>query len=42
MPGTAKEIEKQLGVKAGKLADCKFGVFTGKPKKGEHLFERVK
>lgn len=41
MPDTSKKINKQLGVKEGKLKDCKFGEFSGKPKKGRYLFEKV-
>jgi methionyl-tRNA synthetase len=42
IPGTAGEINRQLGVKAGTFKDLKFRPFRGKPKKGRHLFERVK
>jgi methionyl-tRNA synthetase len=42
MPSTAEKLNKQLGVKAGTLKELKFGKFTGKPRKGEHLFTRVK
>ncbi len=41
MPSTTEKLNRQLGVKAGTFKDLKFGKFTGKPKKGEHLFERV-
>ena len=41
MPDTAKNINKQLGVKAGDLKDAKFGPFSGKVKKGKYLFEKV-
>jgi methionyl-tRNA synthetase len=42
MPSTAEKLNKQLGVKAGTFKDLKFGKFSGKPKKGEHLFTRIK
>jgi methionyl-tRNA synthetase len=42
MPGTSEKLNAQLGVKAGTFRDLKFGKFSGKPKKGEHLFKRVK
>ncbi|MBI2084383.1 MAG: methionine--tRNA ligase [Candidatus Aenigmarchaeota archaeon] len=41
MPDTSEKINKQLGVKAGGLKDCKFGEFTGKIKRGGYLFEKV-
>lgn len=41
LPGTAEKINKQLGVKTGKLKDCKFLKFNGKIKKGAYLFEKV-
>ena len=41
VPETSLKINKQLGVKSGKLEDCKFKPFKGKIKKGEHLFKRV-
>jgi DNA/RNA-binding domain of Phe-tRNA-synthetase-like protein len=41
MPGTSEKMNEQLGVKAGKLSDCKFGPWKGSVKKGEHLFEKV-
>ena len=41
MPETSEKINQQLGVKVGKLKDCKFGKFIGKPKKGGILFEKV-
>ena len=41
MPETSDKINKQLGVKCGNLKDCKFGKFTGKPKKGEMLFKKI-
>ena len=40
MPGTTEKINSQLGVPKGALKDCKFGKFTGKPKKGEYLFQK--
>jgi methionyl-tRNA synthetase len=42
LPETAEKINKQLGVPAGTLNDCKFGPWKGRPKKGKHLFERIK
>lgn len=42
IPDTAGKIDKQLGIKAGMLKDCKFKPFNGKPKKGEHLFTKIK
>jgi len=41
MPGTAGKMNEQLGVKPGKLADCKFGPWEGSVRKGGHLFEKV-
>jgi methionyl-tRNA synthetase len=41
MPGTSDRINEQLGVKSGTLSDCKFGKFTGKVRKGEHLFKKI-
>jgi methionyl-tRNA synthetase len=41
MPGTAVELGKQLGVKEGKISDCKFGVWKGKAKKGVMLFRKI-
>ncbi|GAG23147.1 unnamed protein product, partial [marine sediment metagenome] len=41
MPETSEKLNKQLGVKEGKLKDCKFGKFKGKIKKGEYLFKKV-
>lgn len=41
MPGTAQRLNEQLGVEAGTLANCKFGQFTGKPKRGQYLFKKV-
>jgi len=41
IPETCDRINKQLGVKAGKLKDCKFGKFKGKIKKGEVLFRKI-
>ena len=43
MPSTSEKLNSQLGVKAGTFADLKFKKkFEGKPRKGEHLFTRVK
>jgi methionyl-tRNA synthetase len=43
MPATAEKINKQIGIKTKPLLkDCKFKPWKGKPKKGEHLFEKVK
>jgi len=42
MPSTSEKLNKQLGVKAGSFKDLKFGKFPGKPRKGEHLFSKVK
>ncbi|MBI2543517.1 MAG: methionine--tRNA ligase [Candidatus Aenigmarchaeota archaeon] len=41
LPETSEKINKQLGVKAGKLKDCKFGKFTGEINKGEYLFKKI-
>lgn len=41
LPMTAEAINKQLGVKPGKLKDVRFRQWKGKPKKGKHLFEKV-
>jgi methionyl-tRNA synthetase len=41
MPDTAQSIAQQLGTEIGTLKDCKFGSFTGKPKRGKMLFEKV-
>ncbi len=41
MPETAQSIAQQLGVEMGTLKDCKFKPFTGKPKRGKMLFEKV-
>ncbi len=41
MPETSEKISKQLGLKPGTFKDLKFGVFRGKPRKGEHLFKKV-
>lgn len=40
LPDTTDKINKQLGVKSGKLKECKSGKFTGKIKKGEYLFKK--
>jgi len=41
IPESSGEINKQIGVKAGKLKDCSYKTFNGKIKKGEYLFKRV-
>jgi len=41
LPETAEKINEQLGVKDGKLKDCKFASFTGKIKKGKYLFKKI-
>ena len=41
LPTTAEKINKQLGIKAGELKDCKFRKFNGKIKKGEYLFKKI-
>ena len=41
LPDTAGKINKQLGVKPGKLKGCKFGKFNGKIRKGEYLFRKI-
>jgi methionyl-tRNA synthetase len=41
LPETAEKINEQLGVKDGKLKDCKFTGFTEKIKKGEYLFKKI-
>ena len=41
MPDTARSMSQQLGTDLGTLKDCKFGAFTGKPKRGEMLFKKV-
>lgn len=42
MPETSEKINKQLGVKSGKLKDCTFGILkNGKVKKGEMLFKKI-
>jgi len=41
MPETAEKINKQLGVKTGKLKDCRFRTFSGNPKKGSILFKKI-
>ncbi|MBU0898289.1 MAG: methionine--tRNA ligase [Nanoarchaeota archaeon] len=42
MPDTSIKMNKQLGVKTGSLKDCKFGKLSGKPKKGDLLFQKIK
>ena len=41
IPETAEKIRKQIGTKPGDFRDLKFGKFKGKPRKGEHLFDKV-
>ena len=43
IPDSADKINKQLGLEKNKplLKECKFGVWKGKPKKGEYLFKKV-
>jgi len=41
LPETTEKINEQLGVKAGKLKDCKFGKFIGKLSKGGYLFKKI-
>ena len=41
MPDAALKMAKQLGVEQGTLKDCKFGNFSGKPKKGSYLFQKI-
>ena len=41
IPVTAGKINKQLGVSPGGVSDLRFGRFTGKISRGEHLFKRV-
>lgn len=41
VPESSRKIAKQLGVKEGNLSDCRFGKFSGKPKKGEHIFKKI-
>ena len=41
LPDTAKKINEQIGVRAGKIKDCKFGKFSGKLKKGAYLFKKI-
>jgi len=42
LPATSEKINRQLGVPAGTLNDCKFRPWKGRPKKGEHIFQKVK
>ncbi|MCX6711800.1 MAG: methionine--tRNA ligase [Candidatus Woesearchaeota archaeon] len=42
MPETSEKINKQLGIKEGKLKNCKFSKTKYKIKKTEHLFEKIK
>jgi len=42
IPETSEKINKQLGIKLGKLKDCKFGLVKEyKVKKGELLFKKI-
>ncbi len=41
IPDTSDKINTQLGVSAGKLADCTFGKFSGKVKKGDYIFRKI-
>ena len=41
LPATSEKITQQLGVKPGTLKDAVFRPWTGTPKKGPHLFEKV-
>ena len=41
IPATAGKINKQLGVSPGGASNLRFGRFTGKISRGEHLFKRV-
>ncbi|MFI5412378.1 MAG: methionine--tRNA ligase [Candidatus Micrarchaeales archaeon] len=41
LPNASERMNAQLGLKAGKLDDCKFGKFEGKVKKAEHLFKKI-
>ena len=41
LPETSARINEQLGVAAGTIADCRFGVFNGRVKKGDYLFKKV-
>ena len=43
MPSTSEKLNAQLGIKAGSLKDLKFRKkWEGRPRKGEHLFRKVK
>jgi methionyl-tRNA synthetase len=42
MPSTSEKLNSQLGVPQGTFNDLKFGKFRGKPRKGAHLFTRIK
>jgi len=43
MPQTAEKLSSQLGVKLGTFRDLRFrSKWTGNPRKGEHLFRKVK
>ncbi len=41
LPDASEKIDQQLGIKPGKLKNCKFGRFAGKIKKGEYLFQKI-
>lgn len=41
MPETSAKMNKQLGVKEGKLSDCRFMEFKGRPQKGPYLFTKA-
>lgn len=41
LPQTSEKIFEQLGVRPGKLKDCRFKRFSGKIKKGKYIFEKV-
>ncbi len=41
MPETSAEINRQLDTNAGTLRDCVFREFTGTPRKGKMLFQKV-
>jgi len=41
LPESSEKINKQLGIKPGKLEDCKFRDWKTKPKKGDYLFKKI-
>jgi methionyl-tRNA synthetase len=41
MPSTAEKLREQLGTKEGKLADCRFGPWKGRARKGAMLFRKI-